>query len=90
MQAGREYAFEVRATNGELLLGETNGVEIQLNNNSVYKTRGALRVGAWKPVTDEDALNEAVAVAQSSDGMFGRRTLLIQSCDRCSRLDAGV
>jgi hypothetical protein len=42
--------------------------EIALNNTSPYKNRGALRVGAWKPVSTEQALQEAVDLAKSSDG----------------------
>ena len=69
---------------------QADSEEIQLNNNSVYKTRGALRVGAWKPMTDEDALNEAVAVAQSSDGASQCWRLLMRSRNRCRWVDAGV
>jgi hypothetical protein len=73
-------------------------LEIQLNHNSVYKTRGAVRVGAWKPISATQAIQEAVELAAASDGelISCRQPQPVAdpvhrpSCRRRSGTDAGI
>ena len=57
LAAGKEYDIEIRASNSYLVA-----------KGSPISGRGGIRVGALKRVREEDAINDAVELAEKSDG----------------------
>lgn len=58
VKAGREYKLEVRSTN-----------EKPVGTATPFGGKGAIRIGAWKMIKDQEAIEEAVEVAKKVDGL---------------------
>jgi beta-glucosidase len=59
LKAGQTYKFEVRLSNQEFMA-----------KPSPFTCRGGIRLGAWRDVSEDDGIEEAVTIAKASDGQY--------------------
>ena len=57
LEAGNEYDIEIRTSNSHLVA-----------KGSPFNSRGGIRLGAMRQIKEEDAIKDAVELAEKSDG----------------------